>query len=516
MQMQMHMMRPHGIPTGGHVPGAPGLRPGVGLPFGLFETGQPPPPPAGPPPPPPAGRPLGFPFGAINSSLVGPAMPPVPTVPLPSMTKIIVTVPLRLRVDDGKSLGDLRMMLLKKGFLVKDGAWHARGDPEALDDDQAIKDLPDTRLVFNLETDLQPWRMCLAHRISQQLLAARGFGPAGALPAAPGMPMTFEAVAARHPLYKTKLCNGWGAQQVAGAARCVRGARCVYAHGPGELRPRPQVTGPLMGGMLRPFLHPQGMMFGGAMRPPAMPGQSPPGTVSAPGTVMPGSTEPVAAPAAPEVVFTVDPEEERRRAERARRFAARPASFEQAAAADAGDAPASTAANAAGAGAGGAGETGVEGPGADGADGAAASSLEDRIADYIMDIEQQFLSSWMPEGDDLAPDAAAAICDLQLPPGPEAEKSEGAAKLGEAQEPEVAKEQETDERPREVRRQAEELDGAKAPAGARTAEGAEEQDGPEAGKPDGAEAPAGVQMAEGAEKQERPEAASSSPVREET
>merc|ERR1740129_1438407 len=122
--------------------------------------------------------------------------------------------------------------------------------------------------------------------------------------------MTWEAVASRHPLYKTKLCNGWTPQ---GVNRCRHGARCVYAHGPSELRPRPQTFIPppsmaaAMGaGMLRPFL-PHGAMPPGPLRGPVMPGLVPPAGLAA-AAAIPSVTS-------TEVVFTVDREEERRRAE---------------------------------------------------------------------------------------------------------------------------------------------------------------------------------------------------------
>lgn len=435
--MQMHMLRPG---TGVGPAAVPqGLRPGAGPPFGAFppalgDAGLLPSPPGGPLPPPPGRPPFGF-GAAPPGALWAPAVPHVPAVPLPAVTRILVTVPVRLRIGQEQRVGDLRQQLLAKGFCVREGSFHAKGDPETLADSTAVKDLPDTRLLFNPDPSLRPWQLCAAHRVAQQLTAARGPGPGGLFPGGtPGMPMSFEAMAARHPLYKTKLCNGWVQQ---GVGRCVRGARCVYAHGPGELRPRPQVSGPVMGGMLRPFLQPPGMLPVGLMRP-LLPGAVPPGALAAaaasghalgaavpgageplprcataPGAALPVAGEPLpalgtggplaatAATKAPEVVYTVDPEEERRRAERARRFAMRPASFEQGekapADAEAGAEPAGAGPAGAGAGSGGAPEPEAE-PGADGAGGDAPDILEEEIADYILEIQQQFLSSFMPGG----------------------------------------------------------------------------------------------------------------------
>jgi len=169
-------------------------------------------------------------------------------------------------------------------------------------------------------------------------------------------------------------------------------------------------------GMLRPFLQPQGVLPPGLVRPQApgmavpgmaMPGAMPAMTPAAPPG--PGAEQP---PVAPEVIFTVDPEEERRRAERAKRFAARPASFEideQAAAspAAAGGGASSPAAEAAGMATAG---VGASGPMA----GTAPDSLEDQIADYILEMEQQFLSSLLPGG----PGEETVDVEEQPPPPP--------------------------------------------------------------------------------------------------
>lgn len=322
-------------------------------------------------------------------------------------------MPVKLRVGEQLTLANLRQQLLEKGLSVREGAFHSKGCPEALDETTAVADLADVRLLFSPEPILRPWQLCAAHRAAQQLVAARsnsspqGCGAAHAAMTAANM--SWEAVAARHPLYKTKLCNGWTPQ---GVNRCRHGARCVYAHGPGELRPRPQTFIPppsmaaAMGaGVLRPFL-PHGGMPPGSLRAPMMPGLVPPAGLAAaaaaaaaaaggglpalppgvPGLAAAAAQAAAAAaiPTSPEVVFTVDPEEERRRAERAKRFAARPASFEQeeeeGSADQCGNSLAAAAAVAA-------------------AVSDTPENLEDQIADYILQMQQQFMSSFMGDSD---------------------------------------------------------------------------------------------------------------------
>lgn len=267
-------------------------------------------------------------------------MPSIPQVPLPATKRILVTVPVVVRADNKATLGEVRRKLLIAGCKVgvRDGAFHSRGSSEVLDDDTPIGELPDTRLIFFPETDLKPWEVCAAHRATHQLVQARAFGRAG--------PASIEA-AARHPFYKTRHCNSW-----LQSGQCVHGARCVFAHGPSDLRSRPQFPLALMQ---------QSMASRGPQKP----------------------AEPVK-----EVIFTVDKEEERRRAERAKRFAPRVASFEvEEAAAKAEEAAAAA--------------TEVVNEGYDDFDDFAALSMdagwnEEHIADYLLEMQQDFLNSFMP------------------------------------------------------------------------------------------------------------------------
>ncbi|CAJ1374224.1 unnamed protein product [Effrenium voratum] len=209
------------------------------------------------------------------------------------------------------------------------GSFYCRGDPEAIDESLPVSELKDTRLVFFPEADLLPWQLCAAHRSCERLVQQLGHG---------------WADAARHPFYKTRLCNNWAQQ-----GSCVRGARCVYAHGQAELRA--QVSAAVFKHLRAP-----GRFWPKSSAPP--PGTPPP-------------------PAKPEVVFTVDKEEERRRAERAKRFAPRAASFE------AKDAVAEDAPEAA----------------TDGAEEEAAGVFdEEQIADYLLEMQQQFLSTMPMDG----------------------------------------------------------------------------------------------------------------------
>eukprot|EP00971_Amphidinium_carterae_P009430 186186-Amphidinium_carterae.2 len=194
-----------------------------------------------------------------------PQVPPVsvrpPVLPgtVPGETRIVVTVPLKLKVNGSRTLADVREHLRQHEVSVE-GNFHSKGDPEVLKDSTKIGVLEDQRLLLLPEIQLLPWQLSLVQR-----------------PAAPPSANWF---------YKTRLCKLW--QQ---HGQCFRGPGCLYAHGPSELRK--QAARPLGpgSGINRPL----------SERPPP----------------------------APEIVFTVDAEEERRRAERAKRFAPRLASFER-------------------------------------------------------------------------------------------------------------------------------------------------------------------------------------------
>merc|ERR1719469_814667 len=79
----------------------------------------------------------------------------------------------------------------------------------------------------------------------------------------PGMGGSF----AENPFFKTKLCNAWMSM-----GSCARGPRCLYAHGPTELRTRPHMAAFMqMRPQMAAFM--QAPMIPG-MRP--MPGMRPP------------------------------------------------------------------------------------------------------------------------------------------------------------------------------------------------------------------------------------------------
>merc|ERR1719232_1130335 len=97
-------------------------------------SGLQPPPPAGLPPPPagpplPGVNPLAIELGSQQFQsarpqfgLLGPGLPPLvpspPAVPLPEVTKIVVTVPIKFRVDSSQTVGDIRRQLAAKGVCV--------------------------------------------------------------------------------------------------------------------------------------------------------------------------------------------------------------------------------------------------------------------------------------------------------------------------------------------------------------------------------------------------------------
>lgn len=145
-------------------------------------------------------------------------------------------------------------------------------------------------------------------------------------------------------MYKTRLCNHWVTK-----GSCPRADRCVYARGSAELRP--------------------------SQAPSVVRGQH----GATPSLALSSSGQSSASAKVPEVVFTVDKEEERRRAERAKRFAPRQkASFEAEEKAPPPE------------------PEPVE------AEGAAFDDMglnEDQIADYLFEMQQQMLHS-MDDGRD--------------------------------------------------------------------------------------------------------------------
>ena len=263
-------------------------------------------------------------------------MPSVPAMPIPECTKVVLTVPVKMKVSPQATLQDVRQKLLAAGIPVETskGAFHCRGDSEAADQ-SLVRDLKDTRLVFFPEPDLVPWQLCAAHRACEQLVR-QCLGQNW-------------AAASRHPFYKTRLCNNFVQQ-----GGCLRGDRCVYAHGPGELRRSTVPPGFIPRPMAPPGGQPSPLGHEGAKSPP---------------------------PKVPEVVFTVDKEEERRRAERAKRFAPRAASFE------AKEAPPQTEK-----------DESPEEPDIDEVDPEVGLLNEEQIAEYLMEMQQQFLPTDSADG----------------------------------------------------------------------------------------------------------------------
>lgn len=292
-------------------------------------------------------------------------MPRLPTVPLPGSTRVVVTVPVRLPASTKATLKEIRENLASAGFNVgpEHGSFHCRGNPEVLDESMAVRDLQDSRLIFFPERDLEPWQLCAAHKLCEQQVRAQFLGGG----------QSWAEAASRHPLYKTRLCNNW----VQHGGSCMRGARCVYAHGHMELRRPGQ-----QGGVVRPQLPP------GALLPPRPPGPFGPGLPPPPGS--PPIPRP---PKVPEVVFTVTTEEEKRRAERAKRFAPRAASFE-AAEEQAETKAAKSSSSAADAAEAAAPDDAQEEAPADPSDLVSHGDWgEEQIADYLMEMQQQFLGS---------------------------------------------------------------------------------------------------------------------------
>ncbi|CAE8635284.1 unnamed protein product [Polarella glacialis] len=308
------------------------------------------------------GAETGISFGPAASvpPASGPRMPPPPSMQLPGITKVIVTVPIKLRVSSKATLGEVRRKLLGAGCRVAEGQgkFHCQGDPEAADESKPVAELSDARLVFFPEQDLEPWQLCAAQRALQQMV----LGNAPSSPFAGRGTFSMETVS-RQPLYKTRHCNAWMQ-----TGFCTRGAGCVYAHGQAELRMRPQV--PLAAARLL------GMI---GMRP----------TLPPPPPLAPAKK-------VPEVVFTVSTAEEKRRAERAKRFAPRVASFEVEKEADT---PAPKEADTS------APPASEPGPEADGPEAMEVDDFvdhsafnEEQIADYLLEMQQQVLSSLMPPG----------------------------------------------------------------------------------------------------------------------
>lgn len=295
-----------------------------------------------PPPPPPVPLPPPVASKTVKDSNANGAalkVPELPDVPLPAMTKVVVSVPISLRVRHSSTMSELRSSLSSKGFKVDQGSFHTKGSAARVDDQTKIEDLADIRLIFSPESQLLPWQRRVALMTMQKMaVAKRVFGGGG---------WKGPGDAAKSIFYKTGLCNVFMNNQ----GRCLRGDNCVFAHGQSELRSRP------MGILPRPA------------------GNIPMRITSKDATDDKADT------------FAVDEQETIRRAERARRFAARPASFEAEEAEKAKLAQ----------------DAGSPDPAMlpspqDMPETAISSHMEAQIADYIMEMEQQFLSSFIPQG----------------------------------------------------------------------------------------------------------------------
>merc|ERR1711865_788862 len=140
-------------------------------------------------------------------------------------------------VPANKKLSDLKQELLSGGCFVENASFYAKGVARPIDESTEVRNLPDMRLLISPESRLKPWQLCMAHRTAQQLVTARAMSSSGA--------MSFEDMAAKNPFYKTRMCNQWTKTP---NNYCIRGPRCLYAHGPTELR------APLPGVAPRPFL----------------------------------------------------------------------------------------------------------------------------------------------------------------------------------------------------------------------------------------------------------------------
>eukprot|EP00439_Symbiodinium_sp_Y106_P058162 s5559_g8.t1 len=220
-------------------------------------------------------------FASAASLGSGAVMPLLPATFVPARTRVTVMVPIRMRMAVKATLADVRARLAAAGIAVDGRQLFFRGDPEDVDETLPLAEIKDLRFVLFPETGLLPWQLCAAHRACERLVHERLAG-------------NWAAAVARNPMYKTRLCNHWVMK-----GSCPRADRCVYAHGSAELRP--------------------------SQAPSVVRGQH----GATPSPAAPSSGQSSASAKVPEVVFTVDKEEERRRAERAKRFAPRQkASFE--------------------------------------------------------------------------------------------------------------------------------------------------------------------------------------------
>eukprot|EP00927_Polykrikos_kofoidii_P014376 TRINITY_DN16299_c0_g1_i1.p1 TRINITY_DN16299_c0_g1~~TRINITY_DN16299_c0_g1_i1.p1 ORF type:complete len:898 (+),score=131.10 TRINITY_DN16299_c0_g1_i1:112-2805(+) len=319
--------------------------------------------------------------GAVHEGGV-PQLPALPSVPLPETTRVTVMVNVRVRAKNKDTLRDIRERLVEKGLLNSNvggdgepcGPFRARGSPVDLSDETEVRDLPDVRLILSPEAGLAPWQLRLASAMrSSNAITGNVGGPSWHMQMQMQMQLQMQMqmrgqqlgpaqMQHLNHLYKTRICAFWSQSQ----GYCSKGARCIYAHGPGELRSRGPLSMPgggMVPGSFRPLLapgplggsplgvmgRPMGVVVppgpcatvggcGGGISalvpPPPRPNRGcaavaiAAAAAAARSAVTPTGVQKFAEPQEEQIVYTVDEEERRRREQRAKRFAPRAASFD--------------------------------------------------------------------------------------------------------------------------------------------------------------------------------------------
>jgi len=153
---------------------------------------------------------------------------------LGEQVRVVVTVPLKVKAAASETIADLRRKLHGKGMVG--GAFTAGHGP--IQEMTPCGELRGVRLAIS---ESFPWRA--------QAQAQRFARP----------PTPFEA--SQHPFYKTKMCHLWA------QGHCLRGQRCLYAHGAAEMRKRAQAGV----NSFNPFMQPMWPQFAPGFRPPGFP-----------------------------------------------------------------------------------------------------------------------------------------------------------------------------------------------------------------------------------------------------
>jgi len=153
---------------------------------------------------------------------------------LGEQVRVVVTVPLKVKAAASETIADLRRKLHGKGMVG--GAFTAGHGPI-----QELTPCGELRGVRLAISESFPWRA--------QAQAQRFARP----------PTPFEA--SQHPFYKTKMCHLWA------QGHCLRGQRCLYAHGAAEMRKRAQAGV----NAFNPFMQPMWPQFAPGFRPPGFP-----------------------------------------------------------------------------------------------------------------------------------------------------------------------------------------------------------------------------------------------------